>query len=70
MIPLGQQLGINYLRTNEDILMRAMRRLTMRQLRQMLRFAGNGASTREIAVVLGIACSMVQNIGAYTANVT
>ncbi|CVI25428.1 Ynf [Agrobacterium tumefaciens str. B6] len=35
---------------NEDILMPAKRGLTMRQLRQMLRFAGNGASTREIAV--------------------
>ncbi|RWQ87257.1 MAG: hypothetical protein EOS85_06520 [Mesorhizobium sp.] len=30
-------------------------RLTMRQLRQMLRLAGSGMSSREIAVVLGIA---------------
>ena len=34
--------------------MPAKRRLTMRQLRQTLRLAGNGTSSREIAVVLGI----------------
>ncbi|MER8983506.1 IS21 family transposase, partial [Mesorhizobium sp. M0870] len=46
---------------NEDILMPAKRRLTMRQLRQMLRLAGSGTSSREIAVVLGIARSTVQD---------
>lgn len=39
--------------------MPAKRRLTMRQLRQMLRLAGSGTSSREIAVVLGIARSTV-----------
>jgi hypothetical protein len=34
--------------------MPAKRRLTMRPLRQMLRLAGSGTSSREIAVVLGI----------------
>lgn len=33
----------------------------MRQLRQMLRLAGSGTSSREIAVVLGIARSTVQD---------
>jgi len=46
---------------SEDILMPAKRRLTMRQLRQMLRLAGSGNSSREIAVVLGIARSTVQD---------
>jgi hypothetical protein len=46
--------GINYLAMNEDILMPAKRRLTMRQLRQMLRLAGSGTSSREIAVVTGL----------------
>ncbi len=32
----------------------------MRQLRQMLRLAGSGTSSREIAVVLGVARSTVQ----------
>ncbi|MES0123165.1 IS21 family transposase [Mesorhizobium sp. C420B] len=41
--------------------MPAKRRLTMRQLRQMLRLAGSGTSSREIAVVLGIARSTVQD---------
>jgi len=41
--------------------MPAKRRLTMRQLRQMLRLAGGGTSSREIAVVLGIARSTVQD---------
>lgn len=41
--------------------MPAKRRLTMRQLRQMLRLAGSGTSSREIAVVLGIAASTVQD---------
>ncbi len=33
----------------------------MRQLRQMLRHAGSGTSSREIAVVLGIARSTAQD---------
>ncbi|RWG77297.1 MAG: hypothetical protein EOQ70_32540, partial [Mesorhizobium sp.] len=33
--------------------MPAKRRLTMRQLRQMLRLAGSGTSSREIAVAAG-----------------
>lgn len=41
--------------------MPAKRRLTMRQLRQMLRLAGSGTSSREIAVVLGISRSTVQD---------
>ncbi|WP_287340089.1 hypothetical protein [Mesorhizobium sp.] len=53
--------GINHLAMNGDILMPAKRRLTMRQLRQMLRLAGSGTSSREIAVVLGIARSTVQD---------
>jgi DNA-binding transcriptional regulator LsrR (DeoR family) len=46
---------------NEGILMPAKRRLTMRHLRQMLRLAASGTSSREIAVVLGIARSTVQD---------
>ncbi|WP_457813808.1 hypothetical protein U8C43_06730 (plasmid) [Sinorhizobium meliloti] len=41
--------------------MPAKRRLTMRQLRQMMRLAGSGTSSREIAVTLGIARSTVQD---------
>lgn len=41
--------------------MPAKRRLTMRQLRQMLRLAGSGTSSREIAVMLGVARSTVQD---------
>ncbi|WP_202595646.1 sigma factor-like helix-turn-helix DNA-binding protein, partial [Rhizobium leucaenae] len=41
--------------------MPAKRRLTMRHLRQMLRLAASGTSSREIAVVLGIARSTVQD---------
>lgn len=41
--------------------MPAKRRLTMRQLRQMLRLAGSGTSSREIAVLLGVARSTVQD---------
>lgn len=41
--------------------MPAKRKLTMRQLRQMLRLAAGGTSSREIAVVLGIARSTVQD---------
>nr|WP_281035031.1 helix-turn-helix domain-containing protein [Mesorhizobium waimense] len=41
--------------------MPAKRRLTMRQLRQMLRLAGDGTSAREIAQRLGIARSTVQD---------
>ncbi|WP_342394685.1 sigma factor-like helix-turn-helix DNA-binding protein [Sinorhizobium numidicum] len=40
--------------------MPAKRRLTMKQLRQMLRLAGSGTSSREIAVILGIARRTVQ----------
>ncbi|MET3758945.1 hypothetical protein ABID08_006329 [Rhizobium binae] len=54
-IPWVSNFGINHLAMNEDILMPAKRRLTMRQLRQMLRLAGSGRSSREIAVVLGMA---------------
>jgi hypothetical protein len=59
--PWVSNFGINHLAMNEDILMPAKRRLTMRQLRQMLRLAGSGTSSREIAVVLGIARSTVQD---------
>nr|WP_256432972.1 MULTISPECIES: helix-turn-helix domain-containing protein [unclassified Martelella] len=41
--------------------MPAKRRLTMRQLRQILRLAGDGTSTREIALTLGVARSTVQD---------
>ena len=41
--------------------MPAKRKLTMRQLRQMLRLAHDGASSREIGRVLGIARSTVQD---------
>ena len=41
--------------------MPAKRRLTMRQLRLMLRLAGDGTSSREIAQMLGIARSTVQD---------
>ena len=40
--------------------MPAKRKLTMRQLRHMLRLAGGGASAREITRVLGVARSTVQ----------
>jgi hypothetical protein len=50
---LGQQLGIKCPAVNGEILMPAKRRLTMRQLRQMLRLAGSGTSCREIAVIWG-----------------
>ncbi len=40
--------------------MPAKRKLTMRQLRQMLRLARDGASSREIARVLGVARSTIQ----------
>ncbi|WP_328285785.1 MULTISPECIES: sigma factor-like helix-turn-helix DNA-binding protein [Rhizobium] len=45
---------------NEGILLPAKTRLTMRHLRQMLRLAASGTSSREIAVLLGIARSTVQ----------
>ena len=41
--------------------MPAKKRLTMRQSRQMLRLAGSGTSSHEIAVVLGVARSTVQD---------
>lgn len=41
--------------------MPAKRRLTMRQLRQMLRLAGDGTSTRDIALTLGVARSTIQD---------
>ena len=41
--------------------MPAKRKLTMRHLRQMLRLAGDGISTREIALTLGLARSTVQD---------
>ncbi|MER8747501.1 hypothetical protein NKH54_31365 [Mesorhizobium sp. M1004] len=53
--------GIKYPAMNGEILMPAKRRLTMRQLRQMLRLAGSGTSSREITVVLGIARSTAQD---------
>src|SRR4051794_5993707 len=40
--------------------MPAKRKLTMRQLRQMLRLGRDGASSREIARLLGVARSTVQ----------
>lgn len=40
--------------------MPAKRKLTVRQLRQMLRLAGDGASSREVARLLGVARSTVQ----------
>src|SRR5690606_32483267 len=46
---------------NKGRVMPAKRRLTMRQLRQMLRLAGDGTSAREIAQRLGIARSTVQD---------
>ncbi len=41
--------------------MPAKRRLIMRQLRQMLRLAGSGTSSRDIAAIVGIASSTVQD---------
>jgi len=41
--------------------MPAKRKLTMRQLRQMLRLAGDGTSARDIALTLGVARSTVQD---------
>ena len=41
--------------------MPAKRRLTMRQLRQMLRLSRSGASARDIALTLGVARSTVQD---------
>lgn len=41
--------------------MPAKRRLTMRQLRQLLRLAADGISVREIGIMLGIARSTVQD---------
>ncbi|WP_306051595.1 IS21 family transposase [Oceaniradius stylonematis] len=41
--------------------MPAKRRLTMRQLRQMLRLVGDGTSTRDIALTLGVARSTIQD---------
>lgn len=41
--------------------MPAKRKLTMRQLRQMLRLAGDGTSARDIALTLGVARSTIQD---------
>ncbi len=41
--------------------MPAKRRLTMRQLRQMLRLTRDGVSAREIAMTLGVARSTIQD---------
>lgn len=41
--------------------MPAKRRLTMRHMRQMLRLAGDGVSSRDIAVMLGVARSTIQD---------
>lgn len=41
--------------------MPAKRKLTMRELRQMLRLARDGASTRDIALTLGVARSTIQD---------
>ncbi|WP_287307410.1 helix-turn-helix domain-containing protein [Mesorhizobium sp.] len=41
--------------------MPANRKLTMRQLRQMLRLSGGGTSIRDIALTLGVARSTVQD---------
>lgn len=53
--------GIKCPAVNGEILMPEKRGLTMRQLRQMLRLAGSGTSSREIAVILEIARSTVQD---------
>ena len=45
---------------NEENGMPAKRKLTMRQLRQMLRLSRDGVSVRDIAERLGIARSTVQ----------
>ncbi len=41
--------------------MPAKRELTMRQIRYVLRLASDGVSAREIARMLGVACSTVQD---------
>jgi transposase len=46
---------------NKELLMPAKRRLTMRQLRQLLRLSADGVSVRDIAERLGIARSTVQD---------
>jgi transposase len=46
---------------NKESVMPAKRKLTMRQLRQMLRLAGDGTSARDIARTLGVARSTVQD---------
>src|SRR5690606_9605792 len=50
-----------FLVTNEEMLMPAKRRLTMRQLRQMLRLCADDVSVRDIAMMLGLARSTVQD---------
>ncbi|WP_420969458.1 hypothetical protein [Bradyrhizobium sp. B120] len=46
---------------NKGFVMLAKRRLTTRQLRQMLRLAGGRTSTRDIALTLDVARSTVQD---------
>ena len=53
--------GITVLASNEENVMPAQRKLTMRQLRQMLRLASVGTSSRDIALMLGVARSTIQD---------
>jgi transposase len=46
---------------NRETFMPAKRKLTMRHIRQMLRLTADGVSVRDIAVMLGIARSTVQD---------
>ncbi|WP_288006305.1 helix-turn-helix domain-containing protein [Acidiphilium sp.] len=46
---------------HEEDWMPAKRELTMRQIRQMLRLAGDGISAREIGRILGVARSTIQD---------
>jgi hypothetical protein len=59
---LGQQLGHQALVIiHEEHVMLTKRELTMRQIRQILRLAHDGVSTREIARMLGVARSTIQD---------
>ncbi len=53
--------GMTLLVPNKESVMPAKRKLTMRQLRQMLRLAGDGTSARDIALTLGVARSTIQD---------
>jgi transposase len=59
---LGQQLGHQaFVIIHEEHLMPAKRELTMRQIRQILRLVRDGVSAREIARMLGVARSTIQD---------